>query len=177
MSTITLPRLETERLILRTPRIEDFDDFADFLSSQRAEFIGGPFTDAMMLSRTFGHATGMWLLRGFGTFIIERKSDGVAIGHCGPWMPMHWPEPELGWCIWRADDEGKGYVTEAMNEILTWVFDGLGWETAVSYIAPENHRSAAVAGRLGAVIDPAAPVPPGDDPHEIHVYRHAKGGA
>ncbi|MDV7142520.1 GNAT family N-acetyltransferase [Tropicimonas sp. TH_r6] len=177
MTTLTLPRFETDRLILRSQTLEDFQPLCDFLASPRANFIGGPITDAKDLSRVFGHSAGQWVLRGFGMLFMERKSDGVTIGHCGPWMPMHWPEPELAWSIWRDEDEAKGYITEAMTRIHAWVFGELGWETAVSYIDPDNHRSAAVARRLGAVIDPAAAVPPGDDPDEIHVYRHAKGGA
>lgn len=177
MTTVTIPTLETDRLRLRAPKLEDHAPFASFLSSPRAAFVGGPLTDPMVLSRVFGHAAGMWLLRGFGTFIFERKSDGVAIGHGGPWQPMPWPEPELGWCIWRDDDEGEGYVTEAMTTIHRWVFEHLGWTTAVSYIDTDNHRSAAVAKRLGAVLDPGAPCPPGEDPDGLNVYRHSRGGA
>ena len=174
---LTLPVLESDRLILRTPRIEDYPAFAAFLGSSRATFIGGPFEGEMFLSRVFGHATGMWMLRGFGTFIFERKTDGMSIGHGGPWQPMPWPEPELGWCIWRDEDEGKGYVTEALRVIRDWAFGTLGWEGCVSYIDAENDRSAAVARRLGAELDPDAPLPLEDDPAKVHVYRHRKGAA
>ncbi|NDR59388.1 GNAT family N-acetyltransferase [Aliiruegeria sabulilitoris] len=177
MTAFSVPLIETERLRLRGPQIADYDAFADFLASPRAAFIGGPITDPMALSRVFGHAAGMWMLRGFGTFIFERKSDGTAIGHGGPWQPMPWPEPELGWCIWRDADEGMGYVTEALDVIRDWAFATLGWQSCVSYIDAGNHRSAAVARRLGAVRDENAALPPGEAPAELHVYRHVKGGA
>lgn len=177
MTAAAIPTLFTERLCLRAPRVADFAAFASFLGSSRANFIGGPVTDPMAQSRSFGHIAGLWLLRGHGTFIFERRSDGIAIGHGGPWHPMVWPEPELGWCIWRDEDEGRGYVTEALRRIHGWVFGELGWETAISYIDADNHRSAAVAKRLGAEIDPNAPPPPGDDSAGLHVYRHHPGGA
>ena len=34
-TTITIPTLETERLILRAPRIEDFEAYAEFNASPR----------------------------------------------------------------------------------------------------------------------------------------------
>ena len=38
---ITIPTLETERLILREHRLEDFDAVADFYGSEHAKFVGG----------------------------------------------------------------------------------------------------------------------------------------
>jgi RimJ/RimL family protein N-acetyltransferase len=49
-----------------------------------------------------------------------------------------------------------------------WAFTVLRVETLVSYVDPENHRSMAVAERLGAVRDDSArPQDVGDV-----VYRH-----
>ena len=177
MSAFAVPTFETARLILRAPRLDDYPAFAAFLGSDRAGFIGGPVSDRMQLSRAFGNLAGMWLLRGYGMFVFEHAQSGEAIGHGGAWHPVHWPEPELGWCIWTAAAEGQGFVTEAMTRLRAWVFDDLGWPTAVSYIDRGNHRSAAVARRLGAVIDPAAERPEGDDPSKVDVWRHRPEGA
>ncbi len=49
-----------------------------------------------------------------------------------------------------------------------WAMRALRLDGLVSYVHPENHRSAAVAERLGATLDPDAPK---QDPGDL-VYRH-----
>ncbi len=171
-TTFTFPTLETERLKLRVPRFEDFDGVDALLASERSRFLGGPVAARRLRWRSFGHIAGMWMLRGYGTFVLERKSDGRAVGSCGPWHPIDWPEREIGWSIWHAEEEGKGYITEAGTKVLDWVFGDLGWDTCVSYIDAANHPSAAVARRLGASPDPDAQVPEGDEHEPLHVWRH-----
>ena len=123
-----------------------------------------------------GHIIGHWVLRGWGNFIITRKGDDTALGMTGPWFPAGWPEPEIGWSIWSAEVEGTGIAFEAAQAARDFVFDTLGWETAVSYIVSENTRSIALAERLGAVIDADAPYPFQDNPDHadktVLVYRH-----
>jgi hypothetical protein len=42
MSTVAIPALETDRLILRAPQMSDGDIFADVLKSERSRCVGGP---------------------------------------------------------------------------------------------------------------------------------------
>lgn len=170
-TTVHIPTLETERLILRVPRFEDFDPFFEFFSSNRADFVGGPVTDQLAAWRGFAHIAGQWVLRGYGSFTIEHKQTRRPIGLCGPWNPITWPEKEIGWSIWSTDVEGKGYAAEAANAALDYVFLALGWETAVSYIDPGNARSIALAERLGATRDDDAITPGSGEPTAL-VYRH-----
>ena len=101
---------------------------------------------------------------------------GRRAGHDGPWFPAGWPEREIGWSVWRADAEGKGFAYEAATAARAHAFTALGWDTAVSYIDPENTRSIALAERMGASRDDKAAHPGGDLP--CYVYRHpAPGGA
>lgn len=161
MTWLSLPTLETARLVLRGPRIEDFDGFAAFFASDRARHISERLTDRQECWRLFGNMAGMWVLRGFGMFVFERKSDAQVIGHGGPWFPITHPERELGWCLWRDVDEGQGYAAEAILRTREFAYQDLGWDTAVSYIAPENSGSIRLAERLGAVLDPSAAQRPG----------------
>lgn len=171
--TVTIPTFETERLILREPRMTDVDAFAGFLDSDRAKFVGGPGRSYFDSARSFGHLSGMWVLRGYGPHIFCLK-DGTPIGHGGPWYPKLWPEPEFGWCIWKDEHEGKGYVTEAMTRLRHWAFADLGLSTVVAYMDPENFASHRVAQRLGGYHDLDA-VPPDQDP--IVIYRFNAPGA
>lgn len=162
------PVLTTDRLILRAPQARDWPHWHAFALSDRAAHIGGPYTDATAW-RAFGHVIGMWVLRGFGSFAITAKGDDTAIGMCGPWQPYDWPEREIGWTIWSPQAEGRGIAHEAALAARAFAFTTLGWDTAVSYIDPDNDRSIALAERLGAVRDPHA-AHPGERP--CHVYRH-----
>lgn len=167
------PTLETERLILRAPAQRDFPAWDAFGRSERATFIGGPFTprDAW---RSFANVVGHWVLRGWGEFVFCVKGSDAALGSAGPWYPEGWPEREIGWSLWRAEDEGQGYAFEAAQAARAHAFDVLGWQTAVSYIDPANARSIALAERLGAERDDAAPRVDESD----LVYRHpAPAGA
>jgi RimJ/RimL family protein N-acetyltransferase len=166
--SLEIPVFETARLTLREPRMTDVDPFAAFLASERSRFVGGPRTLADS-ARALGHFAGLWLLRGYGPHVFCLK-DGTPIGHGGPWFPRVWAEPEFGWCLWSAEHEGKGYVTEALRRLMDWSFSTLVLSTAVSYVDPDNLASVRVARALGGVEDPGA-TPPDDDPVVIFRYR------
>lgn len=169
------PVLTTERLVLRAPRAGDWPVFADFLGSDRSRFIGGP-KDRKEAWRAFGHVIGMWVLRGFGSFVFTRKDGDTPLGMTGPWFPEGWPEREIGWTVWRPEAEGKGYAHEAAKAARDHAFRDLGWETAVSYIDGGNARSVALAERLGAILDTAARAPDPGAGAPCLVYRHRHPG-
>ncbi|EET47851.1 GNAT family N-acetyltransferase [Thalassobium sp. R2A62] len=181
-TTLTIPTLKTERLTLRAPRITDFDVFDAFMASERTKYVGGPYTTERARARAFGHAAGMWMLRGYGNFVMCLDDD-APLGMLGPWHPLEWPEAEFGWALWDPAAEGHGYVTEAMRTIIPWGFEAMGIETAVSYVDAPNTASAAVAKRLGATFDPVATQALNadgaffhdPDGHEVQVWRHQEG--
>ena len=146
---IGVPALETARLILRAPVPGDFAPFAAYCASPRARFTGGPL-DRGLAWRAFCNITGNWVLRGYSFFVIEERASGRAFGMAGPWFPEGWPEPEIGWQLWDAADEGQGYAAEAARG---FAYDELGWQTAISLIVEGNTRSQALARRLGCVPD------------------------
>ncbi len=169
------PVLETARLRLRAPRMEDYPTFEAFYCSSRAEFIGGPGTRRTAW-RAFAHVVGMWALKGCGSFVFAEKDSDTVLGMTGPWVPEDWPEPEIGWTIWTQDAEGRGYAFEAATAARAFAFDSLGWTTAVSYIDEDNTRSIALAERLGCTRDDEAEKPDNEKPPAL-VYRHpAPGG-
>jgi RimJ/RimL family protein N-acetyltransferase len=166
-TTIHIPTLETERLILRAPALSDFDALASFYASERSKFVGGPLSTELawrMLAQEAGH----WLLNGFGRWALEEKSTGKTVGIVGPWCPQGFPENELGWDLFEGAT-GKGYATEAGKAARDYLYGTLGWKTVISLVVIGNDASAAVATRLGAVLD-------GTFTHErygtMNVYRH-----
>lgn len=163
-----IPVIETERLRLRGPKLSDFDIWADCAASERSRFIGGPM-DRGLAWRSFCHLTGHWVHRGFSTFIFADKVTDAPYGMAGPWFPEGWPEPEIGWTVWAAQAEGKGYAYEAARAARGWAYASLGWQTAISLIMPDNLRSQALAGRMDCSRD-------GDFHHATYgamqIWRH-----
>ena len=160
--------LKTERLILRQPEADDYEAFAAFLMSERAIYAGGT-QDKAEAKAEFQEMIEFWGESDLGTFTMTRKDDGLAIGHVGGLKPEGWPETEIGWSIWRDEDEGKGFASEAALAVLAYAFGDLGWKTAVSYVAPDNKRSIEMTERLGARLDLGAAKPEG---LTCLVYRH-----
>jgi RimJ/RimL family protein N-acetyltransferase len=145
---MNIPTLTTSRLTLRAPCLDDFDAFAAFYASDRARFVGGPMS-AEQVWRHLACEIGHWALRGYGRWAVEETASGKFAGIIGLWNPEGWPEPEIGWDLMDGF-EGRGFATEAAMAALAHAYDTLGWPTAISLVAPENHGSRAVAQRMGA---------------------------
>jgi len=172
MITLTgTPILRTERLTLRAPIEADADAFVAYFATQRSEFTGGPKTrrDAWNF---FGTELGHWVMRGFGMFTVTRHGDDTPLGIVGHWYPLGWAEREIGWVLFDPRDEGQGIAAEAARACIAHAFDTLGWDTAVSYIAPGNTASIGLAERLGAWRDDDAPKPETTNP--CLIYRHPR---
>jgi RimJ/RimL family protein N-acetyltransferase len=145
------PTLETERLILRPPRGQDFDAWAEFAGDEEAaRFLGGPQVPAVAW-RGMAAMTGSWMLVGFGMFSVIEKATGDWVGRLGPWRPEGWPGTEVGWGISRSR-WGRGYATEGSAAAIDWAFDALGWTEVIHTIDPGNIGSQAVARRLGSTL-------------------------
>jgi RimJ/RimL family protein N-acetyltransferase len=169
--TFSTPTLETERLVLRAPKPSDTEVFVEAYAADRMKWAGGPKTPKEAW-RLFGLEIGHWVLRGFGMFVVTLKGEDHPRGIVGNWFPHGWAEKEVGWVILNPADEGKGIAYEAAKACVAHAFGPLGWKTAVSYIHPVNASSIALAERLGARLDPDAPMPEVDSPCVI--YRHPK---
>lgn len=142
-------RVETERLLLRPPRIDDFDGWAAFMADEEAaRFIGGRQPRALAW-RGFLTVVGAWEVQGFGMFSVIERDTGDWVGRLGPWMPEGWPGPEVGWGIARSR-WGRGYATEGSAAAIDWAFDALGWTDVIHAIHAENLASVRVAERLGS---------------------------
>ena len=163
----TAPTLESQRLLLRPHRVEDFDRLAELFASPRSKYMGGPLSrgDAW---RWFAGYVGQWDLLGFGSWAIELREDGAHVGQVGLNRPAGFPEVELGWSLWE-EFEGHGYAREAALRARDFAYRTLGLDTLVSYIDAANTSSIHLAERMGAALDVDAPTPGGDP---WLVYRH-----
>ncbi len=167
----TAPTITTDRLILRQHVIADFEPLYALFGSARARFMGGPYTPRQMWY-WIASEVGSWALKGFGSWGIERRTDGAFIGQIGINQPHHFPEKEIGWVL-LEQHEGQSFATEAATAALNWAWAN-GFDSLVSYIAADNSRSIALATRLGAVRDDTAALPEGDAPADTCAYRHRR---
>ncbi|MGQ0611645.1 MAG: GNAT family N-acetyltransferase [Paracoccaceae bacterium] len=155
---MTPPTLTTARLVLRPATMADFDGYAAFLASPRARFMGGPHDRAKAWD-WFCNDTAQWALLNLGALIITHR--GRAIGQVAVCGGPIFPEPELGWMLYDAADEGQGLAAEAAAALRDWALGPRGLTALVSYVDPGNAASARLAERLGARPDAAAQTPGG----------------
>jgi RimJ/RimL family protein N-acetyltransferase len=147
-----IPVIETERLVLRGWREDDFSAYAEMAADPEVmEFVGGAL-EGPQAWRQMAMFAGHWLLRGYGTWAVERRADGAVLGRAGLWNPEGWPALEVGWTLARHA-WGHGYATEAARAAIEWTWSELGAPRLISLIAPENARSIRVAERLGMHLD------------------------
>jgi RimJ/RimL family protein N-acetyltransferase len=84
----------------------------------------------------------------FGSWAVVDRSSGVPVGSVilRP-LPDGEGEVEIGWQL-HPDSWGSGFASEAAGAVLERGFaDGLREAWAVTHL--DNHRSAAVCGRIG----------------------------
>jgi RimJ/RimL family protein N-acetyltransferase len=160
--------LHTARLALRPLRMADYPAYAAFMASERSVFMGGVF-DRFETWGLFCHDAGQWALFGHGALMIDVAATGETVGQVGINDGPLFPETELGWMLYQGY-EGQGFATEAARALRDWALTERALPTLVSYIDPANRASAAVAERLGAVLDPLATRQPGDETDLV--YRH-----
>jgi RimJ/RimL family protein N-acetyltransferase len=156
--------IETERLLLRKPLLEDAQPALALITDPVAmEFLGGVHPDAasdpeFVVRRWLGR----WDGNDCGPFSIVRREDGHWLGRTGVlvWDVRTWThttfadagefaQPELGWALAR-EHWGQGYATEAALAVREWAYAERGFERLVSLIEAANARSQRVARRLGA---------------------------
>lgn len=153
------PVLETARLVLRVPRLEDFERYAQLLADEEAaRYIGGRLERAPAWRR-FLQMPGAWVVQGFAMFSVLDKASGKWLGQAGPWKPDGWPGNEVGWSF-HPDAWGRGYATEAAIAAMDWAFETLGWDSVIHCIDPANMPSQRLAQRLGSRNRGAVQMPP-----------------
>lgn len=155
---MTVPRLETERLILREFLDRDREPFARMNADPRVmehfpSLLSREASDALV-----DRIGQRWEEDGIGLWALQLRGNGAFIGFTGITPPRFeaefTPAFEVGWRL-AVDAWGHGYATEAAREALRYGFEGRGLDEILSWTVPANVRSRAVMERLGMTRDPA----------------------
>ena len=158
MTTSPVPRLETDRLVLREFLDRDRAPFAALNADARVmEHFPNALTRGEsdeLVDRIGRH----WAEDGVGLWAVERRDDGAFIGFTGLAPPrfeaVFTPCVEVGWRL-AAEAWGHGYATEAARAALAFGFEVRGLSEILSWTVPANLRSRAVMERIGMTHDPA----------------------
>ncbi|MBC7715125.1 MAG: GNAT family N-acetyltransferase [Rhizobacter sp.] len=167
-----LPEFETERLFLRGVKLSDAEsyekNFAHYEVIQHlSHHVPWPypqgavksFLETMVLPE-LGTERWLWVI-----FLKENRNE--VIGCVDLWRKGV-PENRG---FWLAQDHwGKGYMTEAVNPVLEYAFNDLGFEKLVFANALGNARSRRIKEKTGATFletQPARFVNPDYTEHEL----------
>jgi RimJ/RimL family protein N-acetyltransferase len=150
-----IPTIETERLILRGHRKEDFrDSSAMWADSEVVRYIGGrTFSGEEVWARLLRYV-GHWEWMGFGFWAIEEKGSGAFAGETGfaefkrDLEPATPGVPEIGWVL-APRTQGQGYATEAVRAVVAWGDAHFGGARTMCLIHEDNLRSVHVAEKCG----------------------------
>ena len=149
------PRIETERLVLRQWRKDDFRPYHAIVRHPDVHRHFGPNPmSAEECWRRLAASVGGWQFNGFGTWAVERKSDGALVGNVGlftAWRdldPEFGEEPEMGW-IMAAETHGQGLASEACRAALEWAQANLEPTPIWAIIAPANEPSIRLSEKIG----------------------------
>jgi RimJ/RimL family protein N-acetyltransferase len=172
---VCVPRIiaRTERLLLRTEAGGDQAVWRDHMNATAVmAHLGGPRT-AEQIAQSFQRMAEGWVQRGYSFMLVERRSDGLLIGHCGlglidvPEAPAELQDQmQIGWTL-RPDCWGRGYALEAARAVSRLAFDRFGAQTLFAQTSQSNGPSWRVMERLGMVrradLDYVDPVFPAED--------------
>ncbi|MFL5911618.1 MAG: GNAT family N-acetyltransferase [Gaiellaceae bacterium] len=148
--------IETERLLLRKPRLEDAEELLPAYSDpETMRYIGdGSTTDLAGMRAAIEKWLARWDASDLGFFVLERRDDHHVVGRAGflVWDPETWTvselddrsEVEIGWTLIRTH-WGHGYASEAALALRDWT----DRRRLISLIQHGNERSVRVAEKLG----------------------------
>lgn len=148
--------IETDRLILRTWKNEDANEFYRINQDPKViEFLKGSLTMQevtdfiSLMNKQFKEI-------GYTVWAAEEKSSGKLIGYIGL-DPIKW-NPPFGKAVeveWRLGSEywKKGYATEGAKACLDYGFNKCGLKEIVSFTVPANIRSIRVMEKIGMIRD------------------------
>jgi RimJ/RimL family protein N-acetyltransferase len=138
------PVLETERLTLRAPRLEDAKAIAQLANDRRIA------ENTRRIPHPYGLADAEAFIEQVnkgGEFAFLITLDAGPIGACGL-AKLDGPEPDLGYWL-GAPYWGNGYATEAARAVIDYAFTALGADALQAGARVTNPASRRVLEKCG----------------------------
>ncbi|MGB3710955.1 MAG: GNAT family N-acetyltransferase [Erythrobacter sp.] len=171
--------IETERLILRTERPGDFEEWMERINTPEVrEYLGG-IESADKVRSIFDRTAASEASEGYSFRFVEERDTGRLIGSCG--LKRADAEGlasdlrgvlEIGWLL-SEDAWGHGYATEAARAMLAHAFERLGTDLVIALTSRSNPQSWRIMEKLGMSYRPEydfddADFPPRDNPTIVY---------
>ncbi|PWI31727.1 GNAT family N-acetyltransferase [Vibrio albus] len=146
--------LETERLILRQWKREDYAQFAKLNADPRVMRFFPSVLNLEESNKVADHIRGLIEENGWGFWAVELKSGGQFIGFVGlNYQPSSHSLPETPFVEvgWRLSSKywGKGLAPEAAGKALDFAFSELGLDSVYAFTPLINKPSQRVMQKLG----------------------------
>ena len=142
--------LETERLVLRTMTVGDFDALCSILRDAEVMYAYEHAFDEEEVSAWLSRQQERYKNDGFGLWAVVLKKSGEMIGQCGITMQDAGEKQvmEIGYLFAKAFWH-RGYAAEAALACRRYAFEELKTEEVYSIIREGNHASEHVAEKNG----------------------------
>ncbi|MQA40242.1 GNAT family N-acetyltransferase [Rugamonas aquatica] len=162
--------LDTERLTLRTITPDDAGFYYDLVNDPTwLEFIGDKGIRSIEGARDaiIEGPCAMQERLGHSLYVMERKSDGVALGLCGLIKRDELDHVDIGYAI-RPAWFGMGYTYEAAVAVVAYARDTLRMRCLLGLTDPGNINSIRLLAKLGLAFVELRTLPPRDRPSNIY---------
>ncbi|MYM74338.1 GNAT family N-acetyltransferase [Duganella sp. FT134W] len=162
--------LDTERLRLRTITPDDAAFYYALVNDPSwIEHIGDKGIRSVEGARIaiIDGPCAMQQRLGHSLYVMERKSDGQALGLCGLIKRDSLPDVDIGYAI-RPAYFGQGYTYEAASAVVAYARDVLGMKRLMGITNPHNTVSINLLAKLGLTFIEHKPLPPDNRPTNIY---------
>jgi RimJ/RimL family protein N-acetyltransferase len=145
LAEASIPVLETKRLALRAPRLEDAKTVAALANDRRIAENVARIPHPYKISDAEAFIAGANIAGGDAVFLITLR-DGTVVGACG--VTALEQTPELGYWL-GVPYWGKGYATEALHAVIDYAFTDLGHTALQAGARVTNPASRRVLEKCG----------------------------
>ena len=143
--------LETERLLLRELNLNDSQFMIELLNTPGwLQFIGdrNVRTETQSIAYLENGSLKSYKENGFGLYLVERKSDHLAMGLCGILKRDFLEVPDIGFAF-LPEFNGLGYAYESACATMKYATDTLKIPRLCAITIPENVRSIRLLEKIG----------------------------
>lgn len=141
--------METERLILRPLRQDDFEELCTMLQDSEVMYAWEKTFTPSEVRQWIGRMQRYYEIYGYAYLLAMEKSSGKVVGQIGllPELIAGREYVGIGYIL-KKEAWGNGYATEGAKACIRYAFDR-GVPEVIAEIRPENKNSLHVAERLG----------------------------
>lgn len=144
-------RIETHRLVVRTPRVEDASALASIDADPLVQlYVAGQLaTTPEEMTRRIGLRLQRERDLGLTVWTVEERACGRIVGTCGL-IPAEGVGPEIELAYRFAPDVwGRGYATEAARACVRYGFEVVKLERIIAFCMEANAGSRRVLEKCG----------------------------